>query len=812
MPNLVGIGLSQVPTNSMLGGLAYQDPEHASIKDLDLKNLSQINSEITDTAVDIFIYDTSKDSDGGAWRKRTTHTSWYNETLGTATRGTRREFPAVAVIVLESTRVTIYDGDDPDLPMWIVFDRASSAGWTPNNTNILGVSYSTFTSISMLNGIFAMGADYASDDNNGVLIKVSFVEDTGYFHGVKSVDASYPAGGFGRYRGSIAERDSGKGHFNINDTDKINNAHVYSVAMHVQPNAPIDTATGLPVPTIAVGGNYHMTVIRGDGATADYQGFNPTQLVEICSGSVFGTAVPGNGYDYIYKTDIKRLDGTYNTEIVAGGTNYFLNSSSTGTIPQLRYMGIDDFVIDPVEKTAYRAGSAGLDIIRTGRTVTTTHAILPVAYIASDYNTGYMVGDIKGAFLSETTTGNLSTTNLNLITNGDFSNGTNGWSNDSTPTFTVSGGGVASVDRNGGGATGQCYQTITTEVGRTYTVGVLVSALSHGFQVYAGEAPSASNITMNGGAINSTGTHYWTFTATTTTTRLDFSATQNVNGTASFDNITIFDGVADRSAKRKGFGVRGTVAKSAVATGAELVSYGPFNNNNNFRQPYNSDLNFEQNDFSIMFWVYDTGVDQHCTLISRDEREFDISRLANAYGNKLRIYTRNSSETLRAPDSASALPQNKWVCVCVVYTGGNTKKVYLDGVLDNTITGTNGEYDIDSTSYGMTIGARTTNGVYNYSSAGIKLALMRISGSAPSTEQVKKMYEDEKHLFQENAACTLYGSSDAVTALAYDEDTERLHVGTSAGRSDFQGLRRINNTTTAVTTAISAHDGFIVEQ
>ena len=74
------------------------------------------------------------------------------------------------------------------------------------------------------------------------------------------------------------------------------------------------------------------------------------------------------------------------------------------------------------------------------------------------------------------------------------------------------------------------------------------------------------------------------------------------------------------------------------------------------------------------------------------------------------------------------------------------------------------------------------------------------------------MYEDEKHLFQENAKCTVYGSSDAVTALGYDEVTERLHVGTSSGRSDFQGLRRINNTTTAVTTAISAHDEFIVEQ
>ena len=93
-----------------------------------------------------------------------------------------------------------------------------------------------------------------------------------------------------------------------------------------------------------------------------------------------------------------------------------------------------------------------------------------------------------------------------------------------------------------------------------------------------------------------------------------------------------------------------------------------------------------------------------------------------------------------------------------------------------------------------------------------KFALMRFSKSIPSAAQVKKIYNDEKHLYQENAKATLYGSSDAVTALAYDEDTELLHVGTSAGRSDFQGLRRINNTTTAVTTAISASDDLIAEQ
>ena len=38
------------------------------------------------------------------------------------------------------------------------------------------------------------------------------------------------------------------------------------------------------------------------------------------------------------------------------------------------------------------------------------------------------------------------------------------------------------------------------------------------------------------------------------------------------------------------------------------------------------------------------------------------------------------------------------------------------------------------------------------------------------------MYNDEKHLFPTNAKATLYGTSDAVTALAYDDDTELLHV------------------------------------
>ena len=93
-----------------------------------------------------------------------------------------------------------------------------------------------------------------------------------------------------------------------------------------------------------------------------------------------------------------------------------------------------------------------------------------------------------------------------------------------------------------------------------------------------------------------------------------------------------------------------------------------------------------------------------------------------------------------------------------------------------------------------------------------EIALVRISKTFPDSEQIEKMYHHEKMLFQDNAKCTLYGTSDAARAFAYDSSTKTLHVGTSNGRSDFQGLTRVNNTTRVISAAVSAVDGFIVEE
>jgi hypothetical protein len=93
---------SKAPTASpTFTGTATIPTADVTDLDVDAVELKAIAESKAVTAVDVFVYDTRKDSDGGAWRKRTQGTSWYNEPLNTSTRGSRKEFPAVAVIVAE---------------------------------------------------------------------------------------------------------------------------------------------------------------------------------------------------------------------------------------------------------------------------------------------------------------------------------------------------------------------------------------------------------------------------------------------------------------------------------------------------------------------------------------------------------------------------------------------------------------------------------------------------------------------------------------------------------------------------------------
>jgi len=261
---------------------------------------------------------------------------------------------------------------------------------------------------------------------------------------------------------------------------------------------------------------------------------------------------------------------------------------------------------------------------------------------------------------------------------------------------------------------------------------------------------------------------------------------------------------ADRSVNANDLTVNGTITRTPVATGADLVAYSGFSASNYLEMPYNPDLDFGTGDFCVMGWVKIGGT----SGIIFDSRDSSNTEGIVVYfsGGVPAIITRSgsSSSLTTSPDSAN---DGTWRFVCFTRTNtGTTQSIYIDGelsasdsVIARDITGS------DDVSY---IGVN-----YNTASAFPgSLALIRISATAPTAEQIRKIYEDEKVLFQENAQATLYGTSDAVTALAHDPVTDLLHVGTSDGRSVFQGLRRVENTTDAVGTAISASNNLIVEE
>ena len=686
MPNLVGIGLSQVPTNSMLGGMAYQDPDRVKIKKLNVDEISQINSEIANTAADIFIYDTSKDSDGGAWRKRTTHTSWYNETLGTATRGTRREFPSVAVIVVTAAttrKLYIYDGDDPNLPMWMVID--SNDGQWPNAES---------SSLYALNGIIALGSGSSSQP----LYETRNRLDLYYF--VSDKIESSGAGTGGSYYGTVEGLVNRKTHatnrgaiFGSSVYDLVS-LRVNDVAMTVLPNAQVDIATGLPIPTIFVGTEGGLSIIKDngtvlDGTSASGDNYERVQQITITDENyLWWTA------DLVYNGSYRRdsytlsldnlgsVEGNFNwnnsTDNLSVGPSYSVSTGSESG--KIQIGNSNTWAFNHLARNAL-GGGAGLAIHKPNIGSETNSLF---ALITSDYNSGWMNGDCKGAFLADTDT------------------------------------------------------------------------------------------------------------------------TDKTNGQTD----------PDRSEYNYALSVTGTINKSAVATGADLVGYHGFTSSNYLR--HTNGINYgNAARITMGGWskISGTAVDATyrylCSVKSGSEVlglaiHIDQSNTPNA-GKPYFYDVTNSSLQSDGP----RVDDNEWHHIIGVLDG-TSKKIYIDGKLitSATVTGINLS-SVNVTNVGHYVPGNNNTPNYNH---GGYLALIKFSASAATAEQVKKMYEDEKHLFQENAKATLYGSSDAVTGLAYDEKTDRYHVGTSAGRSDFQGLRRINNTTTAVTTAISAHDEFIVEQ
>lgn len=650
-------GVNVVGVTSMSGNLAVTNGTITGASELSISGISSSIVGVT-TVTDVFVYDTSKDSDGGAWRKRTQNTSWYNETLNTATRGSRKEFPAVAVIVGEINKVTIYDGDDPDLPMWMIFNKPSN-GYTD------AIAFGkNLRAIYQLNGKLAV----ATSDGQALIDFISEDCRTLRANTQTNKNAAMYGGIVNRNGNMVPNTNAFDSAYNIGDSSSCND-----VVMTLLPNAPIDDATGLPVPTIAVATAGGVSVIKDDGNVG-----NITFSSYVTIGVSFDK---NNGLWVGY------LEGT-----TAIGWYYYTSFETTSSLPatgpncnsgwsgSFNMIGSSNFTGLGYNYSDFTAGTVDRLHNFNGFGIVGAPTKL-VNYISTTYNTGWVPGDIKLATLSDT------------------------------------------------------------------------------------------------------------------------NATSQTGGT-----------VADRSVNNNSVNVVGTVTRTAVATGADLVAYSGFSNSNYLQQPVNSDMQTGTGGFSVTAWFKTTSTATEYEGLIYYNRPGSI-------GEGFQIMMNNSNKGLywyvygptndSATTNITGLNDGVWHQIVATHIDGS-QQLFIDGVLKNTQSIVTGS--INDAQAQLHIGRWYGNAnVSDYWWRG-SVTLVRHSASIPSAEQVKKMYEDEKVLFQENSQATLYGSSDSVTALGYDDTTNILHVGTSDGRSDFQGLRRINNTTVGITTAISASNELVAEQ
>jgi trimeric autotransporter adhesin len=395
-----------------------------------------------------------------------------------------------------------------------------------------------------------------------------------------------------------------------------------------------------------------------------------------------------------------------------------------------------------------------------------------------------------------------------LVTNGDFSSTLGAEWDLSTGSGTIAiVSGQLEITQGGYSSVMYASQDFTTVSGKTYTLSFKVVATTEAnyFRVKVGTSANATNLGVTS-TLTAAGEYSITFTATGSTSWVTLHSDQNANKKTTWDNISVRLAEEDRSVNNKGLQVFGTVTKTAVATGAELVGYSGFSASNYLKQPHNSDLNFGTGDFCVMGWA-------NLDAIGNSDALVGVGDISNGNGGWLLGF--QSTGILRMWDapttahnvtliSSVAIPAlGVWNFICLSRMG-TSLSISINGAVDTTVSSTT---DLTNPNAILSIGVADD---LSYPT-GASLALWRISKTAPSEEQIAKMYNDEKYLFQENAKATLYGASDAVTALAYDDATELLHVGTSQGRSVFQGLRRVDNTTSAVGVAISASNGMVAE-
>ena len=855
MPNLVGIGNSQVPTNAMLGGLAYQDPTNVVLESVEPKKISKIRTSTSagrsssggGTQCSVFVYNTRHDTDGGEWRKRCSHTTWYNEPLNTDVRGSRREFPSIVVIELfengsgterETDDMIIYDADDPNMPMWMKVRFVLGSG--------------TNSQVRAMNGNIVFSAT-----NNGIQI-MNFAADTmtTYNHAHKHQYSFIYPSRLGRTATPSTSYIHGTNRTRTGETGKsIVDEYINDFDVTVLPDAEVDPSTGLE--RIFIAGTTQST--KGWFYIKDDLAGNTTNIGESSGNNGYGRYgsnccfIFGGRFFFAGKNTYgsgQRNSNIYRVRDLTGGYGMWTthhnarvdlcdNSVYAARTNQVNFSG--NFNGSAINRGAKRScaideytfatgqSSANVDLLRyyipnirydNGYMQSGQALVCRTGYDNYwGFTTGWMMNACENANLNSTLADVDSNGSIGTVENPKFTNGsTSPWYGDSGASLTWQTGNSVIVTNGGGDNSYAIAQANCLVSGRKYKIiGSITPTFSGSYTFRVRAGGSGVQYSKTSGLTSGQSYTFNTGTITADGANLEIGSAGGTMTQFIIENITVLDQTdMDHSQHSRPWTIVGTIKKNPVAPNAELCAYTGWSTGD--YMVYNGVTGPGTADFCVMFWCKTPNVSpgagyfhawSHGTSSTGGQNSssgFTIKAYNNnSTGFQWYPYSGNGSQAQGITNTNCIQPYGSW---CLI-TAGRHNGVWEVWINDELRSQGNSNSTNFSDNY-IQIGKCKTN--TNEQVLNTSLALMRYSQDwFPDGSMIRKVYKDEISLYGEGAKHTLYGTSDEIRSMAFDPDTKILHVGTSQGRSDFRGLNRINNTTTGITKCLHASGGIIAE-
>ena len=752
----------------------------------------------------LFVYDTSKDSDGGAWTQKCQHTSWYNESIngkwlgahanesaaravsgattgdyfqlttngaffslsaGSGTtqvyRGNKRDFPRLVAIVAEAASVTIYDLTEAGNPMWMRFIRG---GTTNENSNLIFGGSNTSSSVSFFNGVFFVGSDAG-------LSVICFAKDS-----ASRIGSSVTV----QYNRNIAQRNSGSGQTVLSSVS-IASANIKAVAATVMPDAPVDPVSGLKAPTVVVAAG-GVSVVKHDGSVVNSSsaiGFNFVTLTPelLTAGRADGTFYyatnPGSlGASFA----LSARTNTQSPDFNAGNTNGLLahnrseivrRSATAATVQKLK-----NWESDPAKSIAVT--------------------------ISNLFTTGHQPGDIRRTFLSSNVAGSVTGT----VADRSYKAGS------ATVTGTLTAAPVNAdaelVAYSGFSATDYAQEPYAADL--DFGTG----EWSCGAWANIPAVLPPESFPVVGPELVANGTF---------DTDTDWTKGENwtISGGVATTTAANLAGAPPRSLSQAGvfvtgkaYRVRGTVVSSPgrVANTTLVLDLGAatptlITLTAATTYPVNFDVVVVAPQGNLILRTSSSvGGETPFSIDNISVKEVLPALIADrtySSGASLRLgvdaggrfqasaFDGTTTRTVTAP---AAYNTATWIKPEAVYTTDGTLAIRVNGI-EVAATRGNPLLTLNNSDAVLTIG----NSYALDAPFPGSLALLKLSATVPTLEQSIWMYEQEKQLFREGAKCCLPDSG-ALVDLAYDEATDKWIAASAANISEWSGLVR-----TAVTPA-----------